>query len=70
VAASGLDEVGTLLFRQVAQLRRGKFILIEYGSVAASAESHRVQGKVESNNLDEILYAQIRDELAGWGSSG
>ncbi len=67
VAASGLDDLGSLVFRQVAQLTRGKFIFIEYGSVAASAMDHGVTGPVSANNLDDILYQQIRSEIQGWG---
>ena len=67
VAASGLSPLGTLVWRQIAQFTRGKFIFIEYGSAAATAESHGVTGSYSSNNLDEIIYAQIRDELANWG---
>jgi hypothetical protein len=67
VAASGLDDLGSLVFRQVAQLTRGKFIFIEYGSTAASAADHGVTGRVSSNNLDDILYEQIRSEIQGWG---
>lgn len=67
VAASGLDAVGTLVFRQVSQFTRGKFIFIEYGSTERTAKSHGVKGKVESNNLDQIIYEQIRDEVASWG---
>lgn len=67
VAASGLDDRGSLVFRQVAQLTRGKFIFIEYGSAAASAADHGVTGPVAANNLDAILYEQIRAEIQGWG---
>ena len=67
VAASGLNDLGSLVFRQVAQLTRGKFIFIEYGSTAASAADHGVTGRVQSNNLDDILYQQLRDEIDGWG---
>jgi hypothetical protein len=67
VAASGLDPRGTLVFRQIAQFTRGKFVFIEYGTPDASAASHGVTGKVKSNNLDDILFEQIRDELAHWG---
>ncbi len=67
VAASGLNAVGTLVFRQIAQYTRGKFIFIEYGSSAASAASHGVAGKVKSNNLEDILFEQIREELAMHG---
>ena len=67
VAASGLNPVGSLVFRQIAQFTRGKFIFIEYGTVQATARSHGVTGKVKSNNLDDILFAQIREEVALWG---
>src|SRR5690606_12552902 len=30
VAASGLDEVGSIVFRQIAHLTRGRFLFIEY----------------------------------------
>jgi len=67
VAASGLDDFGSLAFRQTAQLTRGKFIFIEYGSTAASAADHGVTGRVSSNNLDAILFEQLRSEIEGWG---
>ena len=67
VAASGLDELGTYVWRQVAQFTRGKFIFIEYGSAAATAASHGVTGSFQSNNLDAIVFEQIREELANWG---
>lgn len=67
IAASGLDKAGTYVWRQTAQFTRGKFIFIEYGNVADTAASHGVAGPVKSNNLDDILFEQIRDELSGWG---
>lgn len=67
VAASGLDARGSLVFRQIAQLSRGQFIFIEYGSNAASAAQHGLSGPTGSNNLDAILYGRIRAELDGWG---
>jgi hypothetical protein len=68
VAASGLPAVGSLVFRQIAQFTRGKFIFIEYGGdVAASGAKHGVEGAAKSNNLDDILFEQIRDEVARWG---
>jgi hypothetical protein len=66
VAASGLDDVGSLVFRQIAQLTRGRFIFIEYGSTAAAAADHGVAGPVRSNNLDQILYDRIDAEIKGW----
>ncbi|MBN1417742.1 MAG: VWA domain-containing protein [Planctomycetes bacterium] len=67
VAASGIDAVGTFIFRQIAQFARGKFIFIEYGKPGETAKSHGVAGKVEANNLDDIIFEQIRDEVARWG---
>jgi Mg-chelatase subunit ChlD len=67
VAASGLDPLGTMIFRQIAQFTRGKFIFIEYGNVEESAAAHGVTGEVKSNNLDDILFEQIREEVARWG---
>ncbi|MCB9678285.1 MAG: VWA domain-containing protein [Alphaproteobacteria bacterium] len=68
VAASGLDDFGSLVFRQTAQLTQGQFIFIEYGSTAASAADHGVTGPVQSNNLDAILLRQITREVEGWGT--
>jgi len=67
VAASGLDDRGSLVFRQVAQLSSGEFIFIEYGSVAAAAADHGVTAPVASNNLDDILFQHIHNEIVGWG---
>lgn len=68
VAASGLDPLGTLVLRQIAQLTRGKFIFIEYGDTQTSAARHGVTGPVQGgNNLDEILLAQLTAEIDGWG---
>ncbi|MEZ4428802.1 MAG: VWA domain-containing protein [Nannocystaceae bacterium] len=68
VAASGLEPKGSPSFRQVAQLTRGKFIFIEYGGdIAASAAKHGVSGPTKSNNLDDIIFEQVKLEVAGWG---
>jgi hypothetical protein len=68
IAASGLDPLGSVVWRQVAQFTRGRFIFIEYGGdIRKSAAAHGVGGKVSSNNLDSIVFEQIRAEIAGWG---
>lgn len=69
VAASGLDPLGTLVLRQIAQLTRGKFIFIEYGKgTQETAAKHGVSGPVDGgNNLDEILLKQLTAEIDGWG---
>ncbi|MBK8098870.1 MAG: VWA domain-containing protein [Planctomycetes bacterium] len=68
VAASGIDDGGSIVFRQIAQFTRGQFVFIEYGGdVTASGAAHGVAGVTKSNNLDDILFERIRDEIAGWG---
>jgi hypothetical protein len=67
IAASGLDATGSFIWRQIAQYTRGKFIFIEYGGHAETAASHGVAGKTGSNNLDEIIFERIQEEVAGWG---
>lgn len=68
VAASGLDAPGSVVFRQIAQWTRGEFVFLEYGGdLGRSAATHGVGGKVTGNNLDEILFTRIRDEIARWG---
>lgn len=69
VAASGLEPVGTLVYRQIAELTGGKFVYVEYGSAAASAARHGVAAPQGSNNLDAILADRIREEVEGWGRS-
>ena len=69
VAASGLRGAGSFVFRQLAHFTRGQFIFIEYGDdVKASAEEHGVAADVASNNLDDILFEQIRAEITGWAT--
>ena len=70
VAASGIDEVGSLVFRQIAQYTRGKFIFLEYGGdIAKSGAAHGVGGGAvqKNDNLEDILFEQIRDEVAHFG---
>ena len=31
---------------------------------------HGVSGPVSSNNLDEIIFKQVRDEVDGWRKAG
>ena len=70
VAASGIGQAGSLVFRQIAQFTRGEFVFLEYGgNVRESADEHGVSAPVTGNNLDEILFTHIRDEIANWGRS-
>ncbi len=65
VAASGLSQAGTYVYRQIAQLTRGKFIYIDYGR--GTGRSHGVTGQPTENNLDAILSGRIREEVEGFG---
>lgn len=69
VAASGIDEAGTLVFRQIAQYTRGKFVFLQYGVPATGedAKRHGVGGAVKNDNLEDVLFEQIRDEVARYG---
>ncbi|MCB9689786.1 MAG: VWA domain-containing protein [Alphaproteobacteria bacterium] len=68
VAASGLDDVGSLVFRQIAQFTHGRFLFLEYeDDLAASAADHGVEGQVEANTLDHLLYDLVRAEVVGYG---
>jgi len=65
VAASGLSAAGTYVYRQIAQLTRGKFIYIDYG--LGTAASHGITGQPSGNNLDVILADRIREEVERFG---
>lgn len=69
VAASGLDPAGSLVFRQIAQFTRGRFVFVEYGGdVVASGRAHGVEAQqLAANNLDAILYDLVRLEVEGYG---
>ncbi len=47
--------------------RLGKFVFIEYGDLASTAASAGVGGRVQGNNLDDILVGALRAEIEGWG---
>lgn len=68
VAASGLDDFGSLVFRQIAQFTRGQFIFIQYGSLADSAAAHGVGGQFSGNNLDAIILGRLRWEIENFGT--
>lgn len=67
VAASGLESDGTVVFRQIAQFTRGRFVFIQYGTLAESAAGHGVTGETVGNDLDAILFDRIRAEVVAFG---
>lgn len=68
VAASGLDPIGSAVFRQIAQRTSGRFIFLEYGSTAASARAHGIEDaeQLTGNNLDRILIDRLDAEITAW----
>lgn len=58
IAASGLDDKGEFVWRQVAQLTLGKFFFLSYDGTTR----HHV-GPYRENDLDELLVRAIRDEI-------
>jgi Mg-chelatase subunit ChlD len=59
VAASGLDDQGEFIFRQLAHHTMGRFVFITYGG----GTSHHV-GQFANNNLDDLVVGLVADEMA------
>lgn len=59
IAASGLDNQGEYVFRQMAQFTGGKFLFITYGG----GTPHHT-GPVQENNLDDLVVGIVKSELA------
>jgi len=64
VAASGLDEKGEFIFRQMSLMTMSKFVFISYDGTTP----HHV-GEYQENNLDDIIVDTITDEIDSYGSS-
>lgn len=69
VGASGLDEQGEYIFRQLAQFTGGKFIFLTYedGDDPSSGPGTETSHDVENysvNTLDKLIVRLVRDELA------
>lgn len=59
VAASGLDDQGEYIFRQLAHHTMARFVFITYGG----GTSHHV-GQFANNNLDDLVVGLVADEMA------
>ncbi|TAL13987.1 MAG: VWA domain-containing protein [Aquabacterium sp.] len=70
VGASGLDQVGEYVFRQMAQYTGGRFVFLTYrdasdpGSGPGTQTVHDVQN-YSVQTLDRLIVKLVRDELAG-----
>lgn len=69
VGASGLDEQGEFIFRQLAQVTGGKFVFLTYedggdpGSGPGTETSHDVDN-YSVDTLDRLIVRLVREELA------
>ena len=69
VGASGLDEQGEYIFRQMAQFTGGKFVFLTYeeGSDSSSGPGTETTHDVDNysvDTLDRLVVRLVRDELA------
>ncbi|MBC7473616.1 MAG: VWA domain-containing protein [Candidatus Sericytochromatia bacterium] len=63
-AASGLDNSGEYIFRQMAQFTGAKFLFITYGGDAQTAgTTPNHVGYFKENNLDSLIVNVVKDEL-------
>lgn len=64
IAASGLDNSGEYIFRQLAQFTMAKFLFITYGGdeQTPGTTPHHV-GEFKENNLDDLVVGIVKDEL-------
>lgn len=64
IAASGLEDAGEYVFRQLAQYTMSKFLFITYGGDEQTSGStpHQV-GEFKENNLDSLVINIVKEEL-------
>ncbi len=67
VAASGLDDTGEFIWRQLAQFTLGRFVFLSYQTPAGPETPHHV-GAYAENDLDDILVDSVRREVEAIGS--
>jgi hypothetical protein len=60
LAASGLDDQGEYIWRQLAQATLGQFLFLTYG--ADDTTTHHVSGYT-ANNLDDVVVRLVEGEL-------
>lgn len=63
LAASGLDDAGEYVWRQLAQVTLGRFIFISYGLPGGGRGTPHHTGPYLENDLDEIVVKQCTREL-------
>jgi hypothetical protein len=71
IAASGLDDTGEFVFRQLAQVTQGRFDFLTYGPDGAPGDSttHHVD-RYAVTSLDDLIVDEVRRALAPLGPSG
>jgi Mg-chelatase subunit ChlD len=75
IGASGLDQKGELVWRQLAQYTLGPFIFLTYGEHGdsegtPSTVSHHVGANWVAENLDAIVIRLVKVELAHYSEKG
>src|SRR5204862_2982143 len=65
IAASGLDDTGEFIFRQLAQTTLGRFDFLTYGPDGRPGDSttHHVSG-YQVSSLDDLVIDQVKRSLA------
>ena len=71
LAASGLDDQGEYVFRQIAQATEGRFVFLTYGADGGPGDSttHHVAGYTPEA-LDDLVVSLVSDELAPCRTAG
>ncbi len=75
IGASGLDQPGEAVLRQMAQYTRGQFVFLTYGETGESdggtptSVSHHTGSNFQTRNLDAIIVRFVRGELAAMSGS-
>ncbi|MBI2378642.1 MAG: VWA domain-containing protein [Deltaproteobacteria bacterium] len=75
IGASGLDRMGELVWRQVAQYTMAPFVFLTYGETSdaegsPSSVSHHVGSNWVADSLDAIVVKMVKVELASFGATG
>jgi Mg-chelatase subunit ChlD len=75
VGASGLDQVGEVVWRQLAQYTMSPFVFLTYGEKGdaegtASSVSHHVGSNWVAESLDAIVVRMVKTELSHYAPRG
>ena len=71
VGASGLDRVGEMAMRQMAQFTGGRFVFLTYANASdpSAGPGRQTTHEVENysvETLDRLIVRLVREEMARW----